>query len=255
MVELLIALFLGSLVVLTFYQLLMTQNITHSRYDEAAEMQQNLRAAIDRISRDAMLAGLGKPSWSTINGMDTSSWYNAGNGYTAYRIGVSGSNNTLDLIGCFGTTVSHLNADAAVGATGVTLNSGEGANFNTTTLQDISIGAAENAKVMSVSADSLTIDTNPSVGGNQGLALLEPANTYVCVVTWLTYAIGLNNMLYLDAHQGQGNQAIAQDISAMTLSVTGKLLTITLTGKTANPDRTTGQYITSQVTNQVLLRN
>ena len=255
LVELLIALFLGSLIVLTFYQLLMTQNNTHSRYDEAAEMQQNLRVAIDRISRDAMLAGLGKPSWSTINGVDASSWYNGGNGYTAYRIGVSGSNNTLDLIGCFGTTVSHLNADAAVGATGVALNSGEGTNFNTTTLQDISIGAAENAKVMSVSGDSLTLDTNPSVGGNQGFVLLEPSNTYVCVVTWLTYAIGLNNMLYLDAHQGQGNQAIAQDISAMTLSVTGKLLTITLTGKTANPDRTTGQYITSQVTNQVLLRN
>ena len=255
MVELLIALFLGSLITLTFYQLLITQNNTHARYDEAAEMQQNLRVAIDRISRDAMLAGLGKPSWSTINGMDASPWYNAGNGYRAYRIGVSGSNNTLDLIGCFNTIVSHLSADGAVGSTAINLNAGEGANFNTTTLQDISIGAAENAKVMSVTGDSLTIDTNPSVGGNQGLALLEPANTYACLVTWVTYSLGANNTLYIDSHQGQGNQAVAQDISAMTLSVTGKLLTINLTGSTANPDRTTGQYITSQVTNQVLLRN
>ena len=88
MVELLIALFLGSLMVMTFYQLLMTQNRTHSLYDDTAEMQQNLRAAMDRLSRDAMSAGLGKPSWSTINGMDASCWYNAGNAYTPYRVSV-----------------------------------------------------------------------------------------------------------------------------------------------------------------------
>jgi len=255
MVELLIALFLGSLIVMTFYQLLMTQNKTHALYDDTAEMQQNLRAAIDRLSRDAMSAGLGKPLWSTINGQDASPWYNGGNGWTAYSISANGTNNNLDLIGCFNSIVSHLNTDSAVGATVITLNSGEGSSFNTTTLQDMSIGAAENAKVMNVVGDSITIDTNPSAAGNQGLALLEPANTYVCVVTWLTYSIGANNTLYVDAHQGQGNQAVAQDISAMTLNLTGKLLTINLTGRTANPDRTTGQYVTSQVTNQVLLRN
>ena len=255
MVELLIALFLGSLIVLTFYQLLMTQNKTHSLYDDTGEMQQNLRAAMDRLSRDAMSAGLGKPSWTTINTVDVSGWYNAGTAYTPYRVTVNGANNNLDLIGCFGATVSHLSADAAVNQTTLNLNAGEGVNFNTTTLQDISIGAAENAKVTNVAADILTIDTNPTLGGNQGLLLVEPTNTYVCVVTWVTYSIGANDVLYIDAHQGQGNQAVAQDISAMTLNLTGKLLTINLTGRTAKPDTTTGQYITSQATNQVLLRN
>jgi len=255
MVELLIALFLGSLVVLTFYQLLITQNKTYALYDDTAEMQQNLRAAVDRISRDAMAAGCGKPLWSTINGVDASSWYNAGNGWTPYRVSTNGSNNNLDLVGCFSPTVSHLNVDAAVSATTITLNSAEGGNFNTSNSQDISIGTAENAKVVFVSGDTLTIDTNPSMGGNQGLTLLEPANTYVCGVTWVTYSIGAGNVLYADAHQGLGNQAVAQDISAMTLTLTGKLLTINLTGRTAIPDRTTGQYITSQVTNQVFLRN
>ncbi len=255
MVELLIALFLGSLIVMTFYQLLITQNRTHTLYDDTAEMQQNLRAAMDRLSRDAMAAGCGKPSWSTINGVDASGWYNAGNGWAPYRVSTSGSNNNLDLIGCFNPTVSHLNADAAVGATAITLNNGEGANFNTSTLQDISIGAAENAKVMNVGGDTLTIDTNPAVGGNQGLLLLEPASSYACAVTWITYSLGADNTLYVDAHQGQGNQAVAQNIAAMTLTLTGKLLTINLTGRTAKPDRTTGQYITSPATNQVLLRN
>ena len=103
----------------------------------------------------------------------------SGPAYTPYSIGLVGTNNTLDLIGCFGATVSHLNADAAVNQTTLTLNNGEGVNSNTTTLQDISIGAAENAKVINVNADTLTIDTNPTTAGDPGLLLLEPANTYV----------------------------------------------------------------------------
>ncbi len=255
MVELLIALFLGSLLVLTFYQLLTTQNQTHAVYDDTSEMQQNLRAAMDRISRDTMMAGVGKPSWSTINGVDASSWFNAESGWRPYRVSSSDGNNALDLIGCFSPSMSHLSADRPVGATTLALNNGEGGNFNTSTLQDISIGAAENAKVTSVSGDLLAIDTNPNLPGNQGLAFVEPANTYICAVTWLTYSIGTNNVLYVDAHQGQGNQAVAQDISAMTITVSGRLLTIQLTARTANPDRTTGRYVTSQVTTGVFVRN
>ena len=106
-----------------------------------------------------------------------------------------------------------------MGATTITLNNGEGANFNTTTLQDISIGAAENAKVMNVTAD-IAHDRHksrrwPAIRGSCSLS--RPIR-YVCVVTWITYSLGADNVLYIDAHQGQGNQAVAQDISAMTLS-------------------------------------
>ena len=255
LIELLIGIVLSSVTAIVLYDLMTTQSRTYSIQDDIAEMQQNLRVAVERISRDMMMAGFGKPRWSTINGQDASAWYNVANTYTPYRITLSAGNNAIDIVGCVDTIVSQVNADAAVGATAITLSAGQGVNFNITTKQDINIGGAENAKVTAVAGDVLTIDTNPALAGNQGLQLVEPANTMVCLVKWVTYSLGANNGFYVDAHQGQGSQPVAQNITAMTLSISGNLLTIILTGRTRNPDRTTGQYITSQVTDNVFLRN
>jgi prepilin-type N-terminal cleavage/methylation domain-containing protein len=255
LIELLIGLALSCLIAVVLFELLSSQNRTYSIQDDISEMQQNLRVAVERISRDVMSAGLGKPSWSTINGVDASSWYNTTNAYTPYTITSSGGNNTIDIIGCIETTVSRLSADAAAGSVTITLSAGEGGNFNTTTKQEINIGAVENAKVTGVAGDTLTIDTNPSSGGNQGLLYAQPANTLVCLVKWVTYSLGGDHVLYINTHQGEGNQPLAQNITAMTISISGKLLTLNLTGSTSRPDRTTGQYMTTQVTNKVLLRN
>ena len=255
LIEVLVGVALSSLIVLVLFEALTAQNRTYSIQDDMAEMQQNLRVAIETVPKEVMSAGLGKPAWSMINGMDASSWYSSATAYTPYRISSSGDNNSIDIVGCIDNTASHLSADASVGSTTITLNGGEGSNFNTTTKQDINIGAMENAKVTAVVGDSLTIDTNPSAGGNQGLQYVQPANTIVCLVKWVSYSLGSGNVLYVNRHQGDGDQPVAQDITAMTLSVSGKLLTISLTGRTRNPDRTTGQYITSQVTSKALLRN
>jgi prepilin-type N-terminal cleavage/methylation domain-containing protein len=255
LIELLIGLALSCLIAVVLFELLSSQNRTYSIQDDISEMQQNLRVAVERISRDVMSAGLGKPSWSTINGVDASSWYNTTNAYTPYTITSSGGNNTIDIIGCIETTVSRLSADAAAGSVTITLSAGEGGNFNTTTKQEINIGAVENAKVTGVAGDTLTIDTNPSSGGNQGLLYAQPTNTLVCLVKWVTYSLGGDHVLYINNHQGEGNQPLAQNITAMTISISGKLLTLNLAGSTSRPDRTTGQYMTTQVTNKVLLRN
>lgn len=255
LIELLVGIALTSVIVIFLYEFLTSQNRTYSLQDDIAEMQQSLRVAVERISRDMMMAGLGKPAWSTINGVSASAWYNSTNNYTSYNITASGGNNAIDIVGCIDGTVSRLAANAAVGATAISVNSGEGSNFNTTTAQDINIGAAENAKTTAVSGDTLTIDIDPSSGGNQGLQSAAPANSVVCLVKWVTYGVDADNNLTINTHQGAGNQPVAQNITGMTLSITGKLLTISLTGRTRNPDRSTGQYITTQVTNKVLLRN
>jgi prepilin-type N-terminal cleavage/methylation domain-containing protein len=247
LIELLIGIALSSILVVVLYELLTTQNRTYSLQDDAAEMQQNLRVAVEKISRDLMSTGFGKPAWSSINQADASAWYNSAAGWVPYQITTVGSNNAIDIVGCFESTVSHLNANAAVGATTLVLQAGEGANFNSTTRQDINMGSVENAKVTNVAGDTLTI--------NHALVNFEPVGALVCVVKWVTYSVDNDNVLYVNEHQGQGNQPVAQDITAMTIGIAGKLVTVNMTGRTKNPDRTTGQYITSQVTNNVRLRN
>ena len=163
-------------------------------------------------------------------------------------------------MGCLEAFTAHLGANAVTGSNTITLESAaQGALFNTTTKSSISIEGMESANVKGVAADVLTIDTNPAVANNQGVASPHGIGATVCLVEWVTYSLGADGVLCVDRHQGVGNQAVAQNISVMTMeeSVTGSLrvVTITLTARTRNLDRTTGQYITSQAVNKIFIRN
>ncbi len=261
LIELLVGVALSSILALVLYEMLTTQDRVYSLQGDITEMQQNLRTAVEKISRDLTMTGSGKPQWSIINQApdgDASSWYNSANGWKPYRITGSGTNYAIDIIGCIDSAPVYTNVDAAAGSTTITLQTGQGANFNTTTKQDINIGGTENAKITAVAGNTLTIDTDPATAGNQGLLNAYSTGNYVCSVKWVTYSLGTSggiDVLRMDEHRGSGNQPIAQYITGMTISMSGNLVTLTLTGRTKKPDRTTGQYISSQATNKIMLRN
>jgi prepilin-type N-terminal cleavage/methylation domain-containing protein len=265
LLELMVALLLSSVVALVAYNMLGRQTQMYVMQDDVAEMQQNLRVAAERISRDLRMAAMGKPSWTTVNQADVSSWYNSANGYRAYNISGSGSNFTLDVMGCIEGTARSTSADVASGSNTITVTAQSGVepHFNITTRQDINIGGVENAKISACTLDgsgncgtSLTIDTNPSVSGDQALQSGHPAGTLICVVKWVTYSRGASdNLLYVDEHDGVGNRPLAQGITGLTFSAAGNLITFTITGRTKRADATTGQYMTSQLTSNVSLRN
>jgi Tfp pilus assembly protein PilE len=253
LVELMIAVALSGMLTLILYEMLSSQNRVYSMEDDAAEMQQNLRVATERISRDLRMAGFGRPPWSVINEDDLSSWYNGANGYRAYNV-AGDEASTLHILGCIDGTVHSLGAKASSGAGTVTLT-GSGSSFNATNKRDISIGNLENAKVQSVSGSTLTIDTDPVAAGNQGLRFDHDPGTALCVVKWVTYSRDAANQLLVNEHQGAGNQAIAQHITGLVFSAAGTVITFSLTGRTRKPDRTTGRHITLQVTGKVTVRN
>jgi hypothetical protein len=254
-IELMIGVVLVSVVVIILYEMLTSQSRTYVLQDDLAEMQQNLRVAVEKVSRDLTMAGFGKPRWSTINQADASAWYNGGTNYRSYNISASGSNHTIDMVGCIDAMAGHANVGVAAGSTTITLQAGEGPSFNTTTKRDINVGCVENGKIQAVAGDILTVDMDPAAGGNQGFQFDHGTDTLVCAVKWVTYSLGGDNVLYMDEHRGDGNQPVAQNITGMTVGVSGNLLTLTLTARTRNPDRTTGLYVTSQVTNKIRLRN
>ena len=167
LIELLIGLAISSILALSLWSLASTQERTYGSQDSATEMQQNLRVALQCLTRDIMGAGLG-PQSSTINGQDASAWYNAANNWNPFNITAT----SIDIIGC-GQTPATLNAQAASGTNTLTLAAGEGAGF--TASQNISIEGVENAVVTSVNGDTLTLDGNlsadPPVGGDR----LSPA--------------------------------------------------------------------------------
>ena len=124
---------------------------------------------------------------------------------------------------------------------------------------DISIGGKENAKVVGVAGDTLTIDTNPILAGNQGLTYGYPTGVLVYAVKYVTYSVDTSDpnrpVLRVDEHRGAGVQPVAEYIEVEGVTLTGNALDLTLTGRTRNPDRTTGQYTRMQMQNRVFLRN
>lgn len=253
LVELLVGIVVASILVIAAYKMLTSQQTTYAKQDDVFEMQQNLRIAMEKIGRDLTMAGFGKPShlgraaWPQLNGVSG----------IDYSIQVSGGN-TLDIVGCLNPADGHAPNTLGAGLTTITLSTGEGARFNTTTRSDISIGGAENAKVVGVAGDALTIDTNPGLAGNQGLVSGYGANMSIYGVMHVTYAVDSSAavpVLTVDKHQGDGPQPVAQFIEGMNVALNGNALVVTLTGRTRNPSRTSNEYVRVQSRNQIFLRN
>jgi hypothetical protein len=241
---------LGSIVVMGLYNFLISQTRTYAVQDEIGEMQQNLRVAMEKISRDLQMSGFGKPFWATISGVNLGS-------PPPFSVRITGGK-TIDIVGCLDPAAATLNTAVVSNSTGIVLHGGETGKFNTTTKADISIEGRENARITAISGDTLTIDRDPGFGSNEGVLYPYPADSKVYLVHYVTYTVDTSSnppALVMDEHQGSGNQPIAPNIISMSANISGNLVTVALTGRTRSPDRTTGQYGTAQLINKIRLRN
>jgi prepilin-type N-terminal cleavage/methylation domain-containing protein len=253
LVELMITLALLGIVTVSLNSLMASQDRTYKLQDRSAEMDQNLRAAMDTVSRDVMNSGRGPGAWSTISGADASAWYNAANGWRPYGIATA---NTVHLIGCLDSSAGTLSAQANAGANTITLNA---AIPGVAVGSDINIGGdvglnGENAKVTAVAGTTLTISTSATAAVS--LQRTHVSGTGVCRLQWVTYAVGAGNVLTVTSRAVNGTpttQTVADRISGMTLAsdVTDpRLLTVTLNGLTAG-----SVGIATSVTNRAYRRN
>jgi len=246
-VELLLGIFLSTIIMIIMVDVLISQDKVFYTQTDISNGQHNMRIAIKKITKDLMMAGAGRPAWTTINGTD------------GLDFSVRYAGGSLDIVGCLDAPRGRLSANVSSGSTTITLNIGEGINFNTTTKSDIRIGDGENAKVAHVSGDTLTIDTEPSLSGDQGLAYSYGQNAEVCQVKWVTYSQDTSNpdkpVLKMDEHQGAGAQTIAEYITGINASISGNLVDFTITGRTKNPSKTTGHYIITETTSKIFARN
>ncbi len=127
LVELMVALAIAGFLSIGLWALMGSQNKTYAVQDNASQMQQNLRAAINMISADLRTAGQG-PAWQmTMNG-NTTTWYSLypAQGTITFSFGQPYSyvanSKQLDMIGIVGPagtggTQTILNAAVAAGQT------------------------------------------------------------------------------------------------------------------------------------------
>jgi prepilin-type N-terminal cleavage/methylation domain-containing protein len=168
--ELVVAMAVAGILVGAGYGIFTTQHRTYVIQDQVVEMQQNARTAMNALTRDLRMAGHGVPDlWSVdING-------------NTYSSKVTAIGSTMTLLGCFGPPEGYLARSAAIGDTRIVLDNDEQLKrFDDSGTGDrryIFIGEYDKAIITELDYDdnTLTLDTDPGVTGNQGLKKRYPA--------------------------------------------------------------------------------
>lgn len=246
LVELLIALVIMSLVMAGVIGFYVTHKNGSVSEDLSMTMEQNLRFGMERVTATFRNTGYGAPA------ANLSSWFPWVSGFTANpRITAGADASTPDTVSIAACTsalapFATLTANAAAGATSLTLSSTSGLNASNRRL--IFIGDQEYALIQSVSGNTVVIDTNPTTGGNQGLSAARLTGTPLCRVDVKTYSVDPSTKtLQLNDNQGAGAQTLIDGVTnfKVTADASGAKTrySITLTVQTSQRDPATGAYV------------
>jgi Tfp pilus assembly protein PilW len=250
-VELLVSLTVAGLVMAGVLSFLIAYRRVTIQEELSAALEANLNVGLRRLSESLRNAGFGVPT------TNLSTWVPWVSGFTTNPTIINGGTapDTLLLASCTTQPVATLTANAASGATVLTVNSTSG--FNTTNRRLITIGVSEYAQVTNIGSGTITIDTDPTTSGNQGLSQAYYIGTPICRVDVVTYSVDTNNYrLLLDRNDGAGPQILLDGINNLKVtSITAKQYQITLTARSEQPDPETQAFLTRRMQLAVTLRS
>lgn len=260
--ELLVVLLLSSIIAAGMGGVFSTQNRAYVQQDLHVAMGENLRVAMSTVADTMRLAGCGLPP------SNLSSWITWTSGFVDDPVVITdggGSPDTLSVAACT-PPLATMTARADAGTMSLTLNAtvaGKtvGDLFNTSEKGLIWVGDGDYAKVRSVSGDVLTIDTDPTASGNQGLLRSHPIGTAISRIDVQTFQVQNDPeadlpSLTVDAHHG-AVVAAAEGITDLQLTTVtaGRHYQVTVTGRSERQDPINGAYLTRHLTSDITLRN
>ncbi len=206
LIELLVALVISSILVAALYRTFIRQQKTYMIQDQVVDMQQNVRVAIDRMSRELRMAGYGGNILTVFVNV---------NGFSNIITPVDNANNIgnnddkITII--LADQVGVLNSNALKGSTTVSV-SGADELFNTVKKKYLNLNGQNNYVVSSVSGSTITLTT--------ALAEDHLANEPVNLVKAITYGLGLSDdipVLQRDENTGGGAQPLVENIENLQL--------------------------------------
>jgi len=222
LLELMISCVIMAIITVVVFSLISSQEKAGRFQDQHYDMAQKYRWTIDNISNDIRQAGYGVPASSLDKWMP---WNQGAISPVAITDG-SQSPDSITLIGSFlkiypfDSNAARLTSDTVAGSTTIVVNSTS--PFNTTNKSLIFLGGYENALVKGISGNTLTIDTNPFISGNQGISNSYLSNTTVEVVKTVTYYVSNEKVLKLDADGSK--MVIADCVEDFDFSLNGDIM-------------------------------
>jgi Tfp pilus assembly protein PilW len=261
LLELLVSMVTTAIMMAGLIQFFLIQGRTHAREEQRLAMDENLRVAAAMIVDSLRNARYAAPS-------NVSTWITWVSGMNANpKLTQSGSSSTPDTIsvaGCFKAPVATLSAQYVVGVTGTTLQvtpTGTLSNdLDTGSKSLIRIGEGTTADFATVTgASGSTINISAALS-NAHWGSTSNGGANICRVDAITYSVATDTTtgvprLMRDDNQGAGAQAVAEGISNMKITNTGRQYTITLTGRSELRDPISGTWLTRSLQTTATRRN
>jgi prepilin-type N-terminal cleavage/methylation domain-containing protein len=256
LVELLVSLTIFLLVMVGVSTFYLIQSQVRASEQLGLTMESNLRLATDTVMFTLRNTGYGAPT----SGFST--WIPWVAGFTANPLVTAGGSastpDTVSVALCTSQPVAHLSAGAASGATTLTLDSA--ASLDATNRRLIYINDKELALIQSVSGNTVTIDTNPAVSGNQGLSRAYAISTPICRVDVITYTVNTTTQQLMENdNQGAGALPIMDGVTNMKITVTTggthPKYQVVLTAQSSQVDPETLAYTTRSLSSTASTRN
>lgn len=237
LIELLIAMVISAILVAAIYRTFIGQQKTYSVQEQVADMQQNVRVAINRMMREIRMAGFG--------GLDYVLNLSGGvNGFTQI---ITPASDSITIVGGFkqifrDNQQEPISVSSASGNQ-ITLNYATDAFDGGDAHRFISIGGLESNRVVSRNVRDLTLESP--------LRFNHPPGTPIFKIQAITYSIGLSGgklNLLRNENTGGGNQPVAENIEALQFEYFDagnnptaipeniRMVKVTVTAKTDRPD-------------------
>ena len=194
LIELLIALVLSSILIAALYRLFISQQKTYTIQDQVADMQQNIRVAIDQMTREIRMAGYGG---------DILAVFGTINGFTNI---ITPANNSITILLADQVGVIKQNATKDASQVRVT----NASTFNTDRKKYLCLNGLNNYLIQSISTDTMTLTTSLT----EDHLINEP----VYLVKAITYSLGLSGgkiALRRNENTGGGAQPLAENVESL----------------------------------------
>jgi len=209
LIELLVALVISGVLVAGVYRTFVSQQHTFTVQEQVVDMQQNVRLAINRMTRELRMAGFGRMD-ATFFGKVHGKGGGKVHGTFENIITPGGGGVSVTVVGAY-QSITTLSANATSGSNTIQINNASG--FDLDKKKYISINGVESHQVSKITGNQIEFT------GGETLNVDHLAGEPVFMVIAITYSIGVfegkNNCLLRDDNLGLGPQPVAENIESL----------------------------------------
>jgi len=274
LIELLVSFCASAILIAGIYKIFISQQHTFIVQDQIADLQQNVRLAINRMTREIRMTNFGRPHYINSDGSYDDTFFTDGGGmYGKYGSVVTpgGGGTSVTVVEAY-QTVTTLSAPVSSGTT-ISVNDVSGFTTAAGAKGYISINGTESHHISHVHHHSKTL-TFP--GWDTGVKGTHQAGEPVYLVQAITYSHGIptapfravpGDSLLRNDNLGSGPQAVADNIDSIQfrnpdgsipLNPSSACMQVAITVRTnmADPDyKVSGGYRKRTLTSNIQMRN